>query len=234
MPPERLLTVRNQATGRHTPRTAGWPGQHPDGTRSPCPHPTGMHLPLSRSLWLAFAGAVALATGCATPQYQTTVRFVPPTDAAGQACIARCEATKTACQADCQARYAACAKELDPEVETRYGEALKKYETDLKQYAVALRRYELDLRLDWYRAWPYRHPYWPYYGWGAWWPGPAYPPPVQPAMPTREGVRAGLEKTRCRADCGCLPAYDACYVGCGGQRITETRCVKDCPPADTK
>lgn len=189
-----------------------------------------MRAPSSSPARFALAGAFALLAGCATPQYQTTVRFVPPADAAGRACIQQCETQKTACQADCQARYTACAKGLDAEVETRYTEALRQYETELKRYAAALRHYELELRLEWLHSWPHRHPYHPF-GWWDPWPGPAYPPPDEPTMPTREGVRATLEKTRCQADCGCLPAYDACYTGCGGQRISETVCVKNCPPA---
>ncbi len=47
-------------------------------------------------------------------------------------------------------------------------------------------------------------------------------------MPTREGVKAALEKTKCQADCGCLSAYDTCYVSCGGKRIPETVCIKNC------
>lgn len=178
---------------------------------------------------MILAGAFALLAGCATPQYQTTVRFVPPTDAAGRACVEGCAAKKATCQADCQASFAACAKGLDAEVEARYTEALKQYEIDLKRYATALRRYEMDLRFDWFHAWPYAYPYRHPYWFGPW-PRPSYPPPPEPVMPTREGVRAQLEKTRCQADCGCLPTYDACYTGCGGQRLSETVCVKDCPP----
>lgn len=175
------------------------------------------------------AGALALLAGCATPQYQTTVRFVPPADAAGRACVEGCEAKKAACQAGCQARFAACAKGLDAQVDSAYADALKQYEAELKRYADALRRYEMDLRFDWFYAWPYAYPYRHPYVFGPW-PRPSYPLPREPAMPTREDVRAQLEKTRCQADCGCLPAYDACYTGCGGQRISETVCVKNCPP----
>ena len=77
--------------------------------------------------------------GCATPQYQTNVRLIPPADAPGRACVQDCEAGKTACQNDCQARYQACAKTLEPQVEARYLAALKQYELELKQYAAALR-----------------------------------------------------------------------------------------------
>ncbi len=28
----------------------------------------------------------------------------------------------------------------------------------------------------------------------------------------------------------CLPAYDACFLGCGGQRVSETVCIRNCPP----
>ena len=178
---------------------------------------------------------IALATllllgglaGCATPQYQTTVRLIPPADAPGRACAQDCEAGKAACQSDCQVRYQACAKSLAPQVEARYTEALKQYELDLRRYAAELRHYEMQLHFEWLNSYPYHHLYW----WDPW-PGPYYPPPGrEPVMPTREGVRAHLERTNCQADCGCLPAYDACFVGCGGQRVSETVCIKNCPPA---
>jgi hypothetical protein len=171
---------------------------------------------------------LAALAGCATPQYQTEIHLIPPTDAAGRACVEGCDARKTACQTDCQARYQACTKSLEPQVEARYAEALKQYELDLKRYAAALRYYEMQLRFDWLDSYPYAYPY--PYGWGPW-PRSYFPPPYrEPEMPTRAGVRAKLEKTSCQADCGCLPAYDTCFVGCGGQRQTQTFCIKNCPP----
>ncbi|MGE5320616.1 MAG: hypothetical protein ACM3KD_10575 [Hyphomicrobiaceae bacterium] len=168
----------------------------------------------------------SILAGCATPQYQTTVHLIPPDDAQGRACVQNCDAGKTACQSTCQTRYQACAKALAPQVEPRYLEALQQYELELKRYAAALRQYEMQMRFDWMNRYPFQ-PYW----WDPW-RGPYYPPPYpEPEMPTREGVRAQLEKSECKADCGCLPAYDTCFVGCGGQRVTETVCVKNCPPA---
>ncbi len=168
--------------------------------------------------------AVALA-GCATPQYQTRVQFIPPADAAGRACVQGCEKTRSACQADCGARYQACVQGVDAEVEARYAEALARYETELRQYAAALRQYEMQLRFEWLHAYPHRRPY----GWGMW---PPLPPSYrEPQPPTREGVRAQRVKETCHDDCNCQPAFDACFVGCGGQRITETFCIKHCPPA---
>ena len=190
-----------------------------------------MRLPVL-TLSLAALSLAALIAGCATPQYQTNVRLIPPTDAAGRACVQDCEARKTQCQSDCQTRYQACAKDVEPQVEARYAEALKQYETNLRQYARALRDYDMQLRFNWlnnYPYYPYYHPYW----WDPW-PGPYFPPPPpasEPKMPTREGVRAQLIQQHCQADCGCLPAYDTCFVGCGGQRLTETVCIKNCPPA---
>ncbi|MHB1214893.1 MAG: hypothetical protein ACYCY9_07905 [Thiobacillus sp.] len=182
---------------------------------------------LSASMFsFAALGVFAALAGCATPQYQTSVRLIPPTDARGLTCVQDCEARKVTCQAECQTRYQACAKALEPQVEARYNDALKQYERDLKQYAAALRHYEMELRFEWLYNYPYRHPFW----WDPW-PGPYFPPPYdEPVMPTREGVRAQLEKSECRADCGCLPAYDGCFVGCGGQRVTETVCIRNCPP----
>lgn len=167
---------------------------------------------------------VITLAGCATPQYQATVRVVPPADAFGRACVQDCEKTLAACQADCRARFQACSQGVEPQVEARYTEALKRYEAELQQYAAALRQYEMQLRFEWMHGYPY---YWPY-GWSIW---PTFPPPYrEPKQPTRDSVRAQLVKENCRDDCGCLPAYDTCFVGCGGQRITETRCIKNCPP----
>ena len=175
--------------------------------------------------YVALVLTAALA-GCATPQYQTRVRAVPPADAAGRACVQDCEKTLAACQADCRTRHQACAQGVETRVEARYAEALKRYETELQQYAAALRYYEMQLRFEWLRGHPYHRPY----GWGLW-PGPAFPPPYrEPKQPTREGVHAQLVKENCPDDCGCLPAFDTCFVGCGGQRISETRCIKNCPP----
>jgi hypothetical protein len=178
---------------------------------------------------IALGALVLLLAGCATPQYQTTVRMIPPAEAQGRVCVQTCEAKKTACQNDCQSRYQACAKSLEPQLEARYAEALKQYELELKRYASALRYYEMQLHFEWTNS--FRHPYWPY--WWNPWPRPYFPPPYPKLeMPTRESVRAQLETSNCQADCGCLPAYDACYVGCGGQIVSETVCIKNCPPAE--
>jgi len=172
----------------------------------------------------------AVIAGCATPQYQTTIRLVPPADAQGRACAQDCEAKKIACQTDCQTRYQACVKALEPQVEARYAEALKQYELELRQYAAALRHYEMQLHFGWMSSYPYYYPYHYPYWWDPW-PGPYFPPSYrEPAMPTRDSVRAQLAKSNCQEDCGCLPAYDTCFVDCGGQLVRETVCIKNCPP----
>jgi hypothetical protein len=171
---------------------------------------------------------LALLAGCATPQYQTNVSLIPPADAQGRACVQDCEAVKTACQTDCQGRYQACAKALEPQVEAHYEAALKQYELDLRQYAAALRHYEIQLHFEWMHSYPYHYPY---YWWDPW-PGPYFPPSYRaPVMPTRDSVHAQLVKSNCQEDCGCLPAYDDCFVGCGGQILRDTVCIKNCPPA---
>lgn len=184
-----------------------------------------MRLPASTFSFAALVVFVALA-GCATPQYQTSVRLIPPSDAQGLACVQDCEARKVTCQAECQTRYQACAKAIEPQVEARYNDALKQYERDLRQYAAALRHYEMELRFEWLYNYPYRQPFW----WDPW-PRSYFPPSYrEPVMPTRDRVRAQLEAAQCQADCGCLSSYDGCFVSCGGQRVTETVCIKNCPP----
>ncbi len=180
-----------------------------------------------------FLSFLLLATGwlagCATPQYQTVYRYDPPADPQGLACLQGCEQQKETCQADCKSRYQSCQKDIEPLVEERYLQALKQYENDLRRYAYSIRQYELQQWL----YWPYEH--WPHYR-GHYvytWPGPYFPPPyLAPVMPTREGVRARLEKEKCQAYCGCLPAYDSCYVSCGGKRTPEAVCIKNCRNAE--
>lgn len=175
-----------------------------------------------------FFAALILAgglSGCATPQYQTVYRYEPPPDAEGLACLKGCEQKKEACQADCKARFQACQKDIEPLVEERYLQALKNYENDLRHYALAIRQYEIQQWLYWpHDYWPYHRGYYSYP-----WPGPYFPPPyLAPLMPTRESVKAALEKEKCQADCGCLSAFDTCHVSCGGKRIPETVCIKNC------
>jgi hypothetical protein len=86
----------------------------------------------------------------------------------------------------------------------------------------------MQLRFDWFNRYPY-----PYYAPHGWFPRMAptiQPPYPAPDMPTREGVRERLQASSCVADCGCLPTYDGCFVGCGGERRVETICVANCPP----
>ncbi|HET9463717.1 MAG TPA: hypothetical protein VFO43_07105, partial [Thiobacillus sp.] len=129
-----------------------------------------MRLPALTFSIPALALLAALA-GCATPQYQTTVRLIEPADAQGRACAQDCEAKKIACQTDCQTRYQACVKNIEPQVETRYAEALKLYELELRQYAAALRHYEMQLHFGWMSSYPYYYPYHYPYWWDPW-PGP--------------------------------------------------------------
>ncbi len=173
--------------------------------------------------------AAALLDGCATPLYQTSYRYEPPTDAQGLACIERRASIRTDCQAACQTAFLACQKNIEPQVAVRYDEALKRYEDELDRYLVELRHYELQLWMNWTGPWYYGPGYydpWRYYGW----PGPyAFPPPVPPRKPSRDAVRAALEKQQCKADCGCQGAYDDGFVACGGKRVIETRCIAHCP-----
>lgn len=152
-------------------------------------------------------------------------RYEPPADQQSLACVQACEQKKETCQSDCQSRFQSCQKDIEPLVEERYLQALKQYENDLRHYALMLRQYEIQQWLYWpYDYWPHHHGYYAYP-----WPGPYFPPPyLTPVMPTREGVKAALEKEKCQADCGCLPTYDSCYVSCGGKRIPETVCIKNC------
>lgn len=167
--------------------------------------------------------------GCATPLYQTAYRYEPPTDPQGLACVARCAEERADCESRCQAALDACRKAIEPQVAARYDEALARYERELDQYLAELRHYELQLWMSWPGGpWVYGPGY--YGPWPYWYDWPrSFPPPPAPRKPSREAVRAALEKEQCRADCGCQGSYDDCFVACGGRRSVETRCIAHCP-----
>jgi len=175
---------------------------------------------------LLMTGATLLLAACATPRYETVTRYEPPADAAGAACLRGCQAALDACRGDCQAAWQACAAGLEPQVDERYAQALKAYADELRLYRRELDRYEWDVWLGWGHGYSglWYSP-WSYYPW----PG-NIPSPVSPGdPPTKEAVRDSLRKGQCKDDCGCQPRYEACYQGCGGRVVTETRCVANCP-----
>ncbi len=167
-------------------------------------------------LGLLLAG---MLSACATPRYQTVYRLEPPTDASGLACIEKCSGQLSVCQAQCAQAYQACVQSLEPLVEARYLQALEGYEQALDRYAAELRAYELQYWLSW------RHGPW----WFDPWPGPLWVPYPPPRKPSREAVRSALIKERCTEDCGCLAQHEACYLTCGGRKVSEERCVANCP-----
>jgi hypothetical protein len=174
---------------------------------------------------LILTGLLAGLSACASaPRYQTTYRYQPPADPAGLACLDKCTQKMEACQSQCQEKYQACLKRIEPKVDERYGEALKRYAIELDRYRAELDHYRLSLSLSW--------GHYPWYGHGFYypWPEPYYfPPPLPPRKPSRDEEFNRLKKEQCDADCGCQPVYDTCFLACGGTRTLEERCIANCP-----
>ena len=183
---------------------------------------------LAKCLVLILAAGVL---SCAGPRYQTVYRLKPPADPAAQDCLARCERQLGSCTDDCTDRYSACAASVEAEGEARYQDALKRYEGAQEQYRRDLERYRLSVSIGvgwghgrgWYGAGWY-DPWWPY---GAY--GPYYYPPQPPQPPSRAAELAEVRAEKCDQDCGCQPAYEACFLGCGGSKVPEQRCIANCP-----
>jgi len=182
-----------------------------------------------RQITLSFiCVAVMLLQGCATPHFETTQRYEPPSGEAGQACVLACNTALDTCQSECAVAWQACTVQVEPQVDEAYGQALQAYAQDLKDYRYMLERYQWNAWMDWDFAW-HGGVYSPWHRF----PWPAYAPlPVSPGdPPTKDAVRNGLLKSQCKDDCGCQPNYVACFKDCGGRVVTETRCVADCPEA---
>ena len=172
---------------------------------------------------LLVISVIALA-GCASPRYQSVYRYEPPADGAARGCLEKCSQKMESCQKSCTADYQACLTRIEPLVEGRYNEALKRYAGELEGYRWDLERYQLYQSLRWSDS------FW--YGPGFYrpWPGPYYTPiPIAPRKPSRDEAFKQLKKEKCEVECGCQPIYDACFLGCGGKMIPEERCVANCP-----
>jgi hypothetical protein len=170
------------------------------------------------------AAVLAALAGCATPRYQAVTRYEPPADPAGRACLEGCEQALTECRGHCAARYQACLKQVEPQAEAHYVEVLEGYAAELSRYRDALDRYRYDVWLGWGHD-----PWWVGHGWHGPWYGPGYYPWPPPRVPERAEVLARYSQRACGGDCGCQSVYDACFLGCGGTRTVESRCVANCP-----
>lgn len=165
-------------------------------------------------------------TGCAAPgpRYQTSYRYEPPADAAGRACLEKIGQNQMQCQQRCSTEYQACLKIVEPQGQARYAEALMRYEVEMRRYNSELDRYQLYLSMS--RGWPPRSGY----GFYSPWPEPYYyPPPVPPAKPSLEQELGRLRQEKCEVDCGCQATYDEGFLSCGGKKISERKCIANCP-----
>lgn len=168
--------------------------------------------------------AALVLAGCTSPRYQSAPRYEPPQGAAGQACLAGCERGLEACRTRCRTAYQACLREVEPEAQAHYAALLERYEALLDGYRAALDRYRMDLWVGWGHD-----PWWLGSGWYGPWYRPYYFPGPPPAPPDRDAELSRYQHTACRRSCGCQPEYDACYLGCGGRKFVERRCLSDCP-----
>lgn len=167
---------------------------------------------------------LASLAGCVSPRYQTLYRYEPPSDAAGRACLEPCGQKLSACKDQCQEKHQVCLKNIEPMVEARYKEAMLQYQRDYRHYQYALEAYQRQLTLGWYYFDPY-YGSWPYYyGYE-----PRFPP-TPPFKPNREQIAKQIAQQQCDRDCGCQSIYDACFLGCGGMKIPEVKCIAHCPP----
>ena len=184
---------------------------------------------MSLRLSLLILACLTLLGCTAAPRYQTLYRYEPPSDPRALSCLQHCEQAQKTCHHDCGADYAACVEKIEPEARAAHADALKRYEGAWTQYQQDLDRYHLNLSLGWghYDGWYGQSWYDPA------WPGgyrPNYYRPQPPRPPRYQDELGKLSAQNCDRDCGCQPVYDRCFLGCGGKKIPEQRCMVNCPP----
>lgn len=79
-------------------------------------------------------------------------------DAAGRACLEKCEHQMTACRDQCATKTQACLKDLEPLVDERYNAAMNRYGIALDHYRQELVQYEFYLSMSWGYPSPWWHP----------------------------------------------------------------------------
>lgn len=169
--------------------------------------------------------AMTLA-GCATPRYQTLYQYEGPVDAAGRACLQTCEPKLANCQANCRVAYQSCLKSAAPAIEKRYRETLKEYESAMNQYRheLSMIQFQMSMEHSYYaQGYGYGYSYDPF------WPAPYYAPPPRPQKPDHDKIAGEVIQQQCNHDCGCQPIYDACFLSCGGKKVSDIRCIANCP-----
>ncbi len=174
--------------------------------------------------------AITTFIGCtAQPRYQTLFQYEPPTDPAALLCLQGCEKKLESCTNNCSATYTACVRSIEPEVRSQYADAQKRYEGAWTQYQRDQENYRLSLSIGYVNSGG-----WYGQGWyDPWWPGvyqPYYYPPQPPVPPSYIDELSKLSAQMCNRDCACQPNYDACFLGCGGKKVLEQRCIVNCAP----
>ncbi len=169
--------------------------------------------------------AIALLAGCmqTQPRYQTSYQYQFPDDSNAQACINHCRQQLRVCQQQCSSKQQACLQHIKPQVEQLYANELEHYQQALNLYRIDLERYQLQLIIREQRARLQAEG-------RVFWPEPWYMRPIAPFAPSKSRIQQQLA-AQCDLACRCQTELDSCYLSCGVKKISETRCVSDCPAA---
>ena len=139
-------------------------------------------------------------------------------------------------QQNCKSTYQACLTPIEPLAEERYRKAVERYDDELDRYRrrtqvriPGLGTHHTRLGLGWLSrglGFAVGLGGGPYYGLGYSSPFFYQQPPLRPNR-MREFDR--LRYQQCEVECGCQSVQDACFLGCGGRKIIEERCIANCP-----
>lgn len=187
-----------------------------------------------------------LFTAC-SPKYIVKTHYTLPNDANGKTCVKTCSKEQKICQAHCNQKQANCLIQAENNAKDTFPSLIQEYDDRLSEYYFSMDRYTLE-RESWEREERRVHQDYEHYrkscqgkSKSSYECRRAYEldgqlhsieshQPTPPLRPVKPSLANEIKRSQqnCSNECGCIKAYDNCFVSCGGKLNYEKICVENC------